>query len=270
MATKKQTKQTPSKGKTSARTTAAESNKKEMAGTKKQPVKQAEKTGANKPRKQDSESSAIYVISFALLSLAVVSFIAIISYFVYWKEDQSISEWSTLFVKNPTEANNFMGRIGAVISNVFVGKWFGIFGISIPLLLTIASFLLVNIRTRVFRKSFISISLLTIIGSVTATYLTPNLSGIFGSSLGGGFGLFACDWMTLLFGSGGAGVVLFALLGMWLLYTYKNTARYIRIFFRIIGNLIYLITAPLLKERKKSVPVRRPVPAGTRFREEAR
>ena len=259
MATKKQIKQTPAKGKTAVKPKATAGNDKGKNGNGKQPEKPVGTPVRPKPR-QEPDSSVIYVVSFAILSLAVISFIAIISYFVYWKEDQSISEWGTLFVKNPTEANNFMGRIGAVISNVFVGKWFGIFGLSIPVLLAIASFLLVNIRTRIFRKSFISIALLTLIGSVTATYLTPDLSGTFGSSLGGGFGLFACDWMTLLFGNGGTGVVLFALLGMWLLYTYKNTARYIRMFFRILRNLLQLLTAPLLKDRPK--PVRRPMPAG--------
>ena len=259
MATKKQIKQAPAKGKTATKPKTAAGNDKGKAGNGKPTEKPAGTPVRPKPR-QESDSSVVYVVSFAILSLAVISFIAIISYFVYWQEDQSISEWGTLFVKNPTEANNFMGRIGAVISNVFVGKWFGIFGISIPVLLAIASFLLVNIRTRIFRKSFISIVLLTLIGSVTATYLTPDLSGTFGSSLGGGFGLYACDWMTLLFGDGGTGVVLFALLGMWLLYTYKNTARYVRAFFRILRNLLQLLTAPLLKERPRPAAVRHPAP----------
>lgn len=65
----------------------------------------------------------LFILTAAYLALAFTSFL------FTWKSDQSIvlgSGWDVFVTNNPEAANNWLGKLGAIISHVFVHQWFGI------------------------------------------------------------------------------------------------------------------------------------------------
>lgn len=160
-----------------------------------------------------------------------------------WKEDQSVSTWAS-FLNKDAEARNLTGRLGAIIGDSFIGEWFGVFGVVLPAIFAVVSFLILRIRTALMRKSFISLVLLMITGSAVASFLAPELNGIYGSSLGGGFGLFVNEWMDSLLGWVGTGVILLMVAVVWLVYTSKDSIKFMgMIFGALFDSIAHLFKA---------------------------
>lgn len=248
------------------KTQARKNTKEEEFGRKRQKVPASKSKDAPVPKnetvkkKKQDDSTTVYFIAIVLFFLSIYVFIAVISFFLNWKVDQSVAEWSALMVKNPVEAHNFAGRLGAILGNIFVGEWFGIFGLCVPVLMAIISFLMIHIKPRILRKNLISVVMLMVIGSVTASFLSPHLNGIFGSSLGGGYGLYLNEWLLALAGEGGTAVILLMLLCIWAAYTVPNIFRYISVFFGVIGNAFRAVAKALFTPSPKKV---RPVVSKT-------
>ena len=110
-------------------------------------------TGRSAKPRQGGESTFIYIVSLVIFFFSIFALVAVVSYFLTWREDQSI-DFDSFFVFDPLEARNLMGRLGAVMGNLFVGRWFGIFGICVPVLMTILSLALFRIRVR--RRAFLA------------------------------------------------------------------------------------------------------------------
>ncbi len=91
-----------------------------------------------------------FVLSLFLMIIALLLFIAFISFFKSWQADQSIL--TELSDKNTT-AKNWIGKIGAQISNFFLYKGFGVGSFVIPVLLFFTGlYLLLQITLKKMRK----------------------------------------------------------------------------------------------------------------------
>ncbi len=193
------------------------------------------------------ESTAVYVLSMILFFLSVFMLVAVISYFLTWKEDQSIDTGS-FFVLDPFEARNLMGRFGVVIGHLFVGRWFGIFGVCLPVMVMMVSLMMFKIKVRRMRKGIVSVLMLTVIGSIFVAHFWPELNGIFGSSLGGGFGYYTAGWMDTIFGGLGTDIILLMLMVLWLVYTTRYTIVFINVVTSSLAATVAM-TADLIKSR---------------------
>jgi S-DNA-T family DNA segregation ATPase FtsK/SpoIIIE len=125
-----------------------------------------------------------FVLSLFLMIIALLLFIAFISFFKSWQADQSIL--TELSDKNTT-AKNWIGKIGAQISNFFLYKGFGVGSFVIPVLLFFTGlYLLLQITLKKMRKPWF----FGILGMVWISLLfgfinleNPLFSGIVGFEL---------------------------------------------------------------------------------------
>lgn len=147
-----------------------------------------------------------------LLLFSVYLFIALFSYLFTWKADQSLIVSNTffnfIFTESEVEATNWLGKFGAWISHVFMYQWFGIVSFTFSFLMFITGIrLLLNIRLLPLRRTFI-VSFVGILWfSMFFGLISSNIN-----YLGGTFGYQANVWLTSIFGSFGAFLLMIALL----------------------------------------------------------
>ena len=98
--------------------------------------KRSTKTSANKKTRGFSLKSIIaffrderFKVSLGvfLLAFAIILCLSFTSYFFTWKSDQSILdvEFTKLLGKNSYQVENWIGKVGAVLSNKFIHDGFG-------------------------------------------------------------------------------------------------------------------------------------------------
>ncbi|MEN8119351.1 MAG: DNA translocase FtsK [Bacteroidota bacterium] len=147
--------------------------------------------------------------------LALIVFLAFISYLISWEGDQSQLDFS-----NPdVEVNNLAGKLGASLAHLFIYDWFGIASFSIVLILSVIGLHLFNIKFIPLGK--------TIKYSIIATiWLSVSLSFIFGAEylvLGGAHGYYLSDLLVSFLGITGTAFLLFILLAAFILFTFENS-----------------------------------------------
>jgi len=158
------------------------------------------------------------VLSIVCLLLSVYLFIAFISYFFTWKFDQSaVLKFSgQLLFENEIIVRNWLGRLGAIISNAFFYWGFGIpsFGF-ILILLRLAR----DLAKRIPLSGFFEFSKNVIL---TVAFLSILMEFIFNNSSfswGGAFGESTNIWLTNFLGRIGLALLMFCVLAssfMWL------------------------------------------------------
>ena len=144
-----------------------------------------------------------------LLLLSFFLLVAFTSNLFTWKDDQAIagadSPWQLLF-KNDLQVENWLGKIGAIVSLQFINHWFGICAFVFPFLLFLTGVrILFEVTLLPFGKT-IRYSFFGII------WLSAFLGYIFHSSsllvLAGGYGYQLSQSLTNLLGFIGAGALL--------------------------------------------------------------
>ena len=154
-----------------------------------------------------------WMAAFALLAVGIYMLCAIISSFVYWKEDMSALAMLGKPGFDP-EFGNMCSKTGAQLASSLVGGGFGIFALGIPALMVLFGWRL--FRYKPLNFSFISLSfiLVIILGSLTMAMLFGAMGNIFGSGLGGEYGLAMMGKLEGAFGFVGA---LLLIISGWIL-----------------------------------------------------
>jgi len=171
-----------------------------------------EKTNSNEPHAvtQFVQSERTHKITgLFLLLISVYLLIAFTSYFFTWKNDQSLvnGSWFDLIRFSDKIVENWLGKIGAIVSHQFMFNWFGISAYAFVLLLFITGFkILFQASLLPIRKSF-RYSLFCLL------FIPPALSFLFSSKadllfLGGGIGYQINMWLNLSIGKAGTGFLL--------------------------------------------------------------
>ena len=98
-------------------------------------------------KKKNNKSKLKVLIGFLLLFISLILIISFISYFLNWKVDQSnISD----ILDRSVKAENYLGKIGATLSHLFIYQLFGIASFIIPIILCITSYYLL-LEKKLFR-----------------------------------------------------------------------------------------------------------------------
>ena len=158
------------------------------------------------------------IVSFLF---AVFLFIAFISYFFTWEQDQDIANSSSILFKEEVQAANLLGRLGAWISYFFISNGFGIASLFIC-----TFFFVVGVNLLFSRKVFsiwrnlkyVTIGMLVI--SVILAFTFRNANIWFGGA-GGYTGRMISDWMVGLLGNFGTGALLFVLLLGYIIWQFN-------------------------------------------------
>ena len=98
-------------------------------------------------KKKNNKSKLKVLIGFLLLFISLILIISFMSYFLNWKVDQSnISE----ILDRSVKTENYLGKIGATLSHLFIYQLFGIASFIIPIILCITSYYLL-LEKKLFR-----------------------------------------------------------------------------------------------------------------------
>ncbi|MGM5630627.1 DNA translocase FtsK [Apibacter raozihei] len=161
-----------------------------------------ENTSKDNPQLQKKLVSKT-ILGLLLFILSIVLFISFVSFYFYWKEDQS---QLTDFLNKSITTKNMIGKIGAYLGEVFIFNGIGIVAFFIPFYLFILSFKVL------FGKEIIKLWKLLSHGIFFIIWLPVFLAMIFGSKwlLSGLIGYEVYDYLKSLMGSVGTGILLVA------------------------------------------------------------
>ncbi len=161
-----------------------------------------------------------------ILFLSIYILLAFTSYFFTWKTDQSF-EWSRVLSGSAIRVENWAGKAGAWLSNLFLNKWFGIPSFVIPFLLIIIGLRFLKIRLLPLGKTFrISITG-AILLSVILGYFSTSGKGFMGSGPGGAHGYIIAEWLNALIGRTGTAFLLLAAVFAFTVFSFKGIYEWI-------------------------------------------
>jgi DNA segregation ATPase FtsK/SpoIIIE, S-DNA-T family len=176
------------------------------------------------------------------LSLILLSFcllLAFSSFLFTWQSDQDkvfYSAWDIIFNPDIT-AENLLGKFGALLSHLFIHRWFGLASFAFVFLTFITGIKLITGISIVPIKKSYKFSFLGIIWFST-------LMGFFFSSvypiMGGAFGFHSSAWLISIMGSAGTGLLMVFLMGGFLILNFDLSLDFIKKLF-----------SPSLKEDEK-------------------
>jgi len=165
-----------------------------------------------------------------LIIAAFYLFLAFSSYLFNWKADDNYLEDKTftfgLLVDNSIIAQNMMGRLGAILSHLFIKKWFGISSFAFVLLSFLAGYKLLTKKSLLPLWKTLKYSIFVILWfSVALGFLftSKNLT-----LLGGVFGYESNQWLNGILGKIGTGfLLLFSITSFMILVFNLNKEHFI-------------------------------------------
>jgi S-DNA-T family DNA segregation ATPase FtsK/SpoIIIE len=194
-----------------------------MAKEKKEKIKESESTepGSNENKKglfRDERFKIVFGVLLLFFSLFMA--MAFFSYLFTWKSDQSFT-WQNIFSDSTVTVDNWAGKTGARIANLFMNNWFGIASFGFPFILFLCGLRLLKVRMMPLRKTIRVILFAIIILSITVGYLFGTSGGYLGSGLGGGHGYFVTRWLNAFMGKLGTGLLVLLSIFIFLTFTFK-------------------------------------------------
>ena len=173
------------------------------------------KSGKETTAKRKSESGAMsnmdnlrLIMGFIFVIYGAFLACSIISYLFYWKLDMS-----ALMETNPrvdVVYSNICGPMGARVAQRMVGGRFGIFAIVVPAMFTVLGWRLYRFKPVRLHRLIIVYSLISIMGSLTLGATFDTMWNLFGTGIGGGYGIALSDWLTANIGTIGTLLVILA------------------------------------------------------------
>lgn len=149
------------------------------------------------------------IFGLFLLLVSVFMLIAFTSYFFTWKNDQSLvtGSWFDLMRFSDKRVDNWLGKLGAIVSHQFMYTWFGLASFTLALLSFLSGFKIL------FQADLLPVRKTLRYSLFTLFFLPPTLSFIFNSKpelqfLGGGLGYQINMWLSLSIGKAGTGFLL--------------------------------------------------------------
>ncbi len=171
-----------------------------------------------------------WIVGFILLFVGIYLLIAILFYLLNWKADCSALADYVRFKGNTDRLamitfENLCGRNGAMLANLLVGKSFGLFGIVIPFLMMITGLRITRLSKLHFNRMTSIGVLVLLLGTLTLGFIFKEDWGVFGSGLGGRWGIDAATIITQSIGPIGTILVILAgwiLTGVYINHSFIN------------------------------------------------
>ena len=159
---------------------------------------------------QLSTSDNIRLISgFVLMLIGAFLFSSIVSYIFYWAEDMSAIAEIGVPMATP-EFNNICGKGGALVAHRLVGGGFGLFALVISFIFLVLGWRLFRYKPLRLYRFLLIFSLVLVLGSLTMGYIFGTAWGVFGSGLGGDYGIALDIWLGDMIGGMGTLLVILA------------------------------------------------------------
>jgi S-DNA-T family DNA segregation ATPase FtsK/SpoIIIE len=152
--------------------------------------------------------------------MSIFLFIAFVSYFFTWKEDQKnvFNDGSAFLWEGELKASNLLGRLGAYISDFFIWRGFGVASF-----LFCTFFFVIGINLLFNRKVYsiwLNLKYVTfgvLIASVSSAFLFSGSDFLFGGLVG----RMISDWLTNFLGQLGTAALLLVVAGSYLIWQFN-------------------------------------------------
>jgi len=171
------------------------------------------------------------ILGVFLILFSLYSFVVFISFLFTWKTDQSFN-WSDVFSGPDVTVENWGGKFGAWLSNLFINKWFGIASLCLPFIIFVSGFRLLKIRLLPLGKLIRSGLVATILFSIILGFIFSDTNGYLGSGLGGGHGYFLSKWLISFLGTTGTAFLLFVALLAFIIFTSSRSLDWMKSLFK--------------------------------------
>jgi S-DNA-T family DNA segregation ATPase FtsK/SpoIIIE len=186
--------------------------------------KKKKKPVVEKTRKPLNGSFKI-VIGLFFLFIALFAGISFISYFFSWKTDQSYLDMDISSLADANiQVDNLAGKAGALLSNLFIYKYFGISSLILVGLFILYGIALIGIRILPLVKTTKYGLIAMIWTSVMLGFALPKQAFQFG----GGHGISIAEWLTALMGSIGTLAVIVVTGLAFLVLLFKLTPDHLK------------------------------------------
>ena len=150
-----------------------------------------------------------WIAGFVMLAVGVFILCSIFSYLFYWQSDMSaLMERSNPMAK--PRFSNMCGEMGASVANALVGGGFGIFALVIPIIIIIIGWRLFRYKPLKLNHFALSLLLVLLLGSLTLAATFGTAWNLFGSGLGGSYGLAMCASLKGFVGNLGIFIIIVA------------------------------------------------------------
>ncbi len=210
-------------------------------------VKQEEKNGKKKAKLADERFKI--TVGMVFIAFSVLLILAFISYLFTWKTDQSF-EWHKVFSNPDYRVDNWSGKAGAWLANLFLNQWFGLASFSVPFMFLLIGLRLMRVRInsvgRILRITIIS----TILLSIWLGYIFNSAQGFLGSGPGGRHGLYVSEWLIAFAGKIGALLILLVFTMALIIFSFHKAFIYL---VSLINKILSLLIHAFVKasERKQ-------------------
>ena len=149
------------------------------------------------------------ISGFVLMLIGAFLFSSIVSYIFYWAEDISAIAEIGVPMASP-KFNNICGQGGALVAHRLVGGGFGLFAIVISFIFLVLGWRLFRYKPLRLYRFLMIFSLVLVLGSLTMGYIFGTSWGLFGSGLGGDYGIALDIWLGNMIGGLGTLLVIIA------------------------------------------------------------
>ena len=167
---------------------------------------------------RSNRDSMRWILGLLLLFAGLFLTASVLFYYFDWRADMSLV--SGVEQEDPRLADlsdaieNPCGYAGAWLAERLVGRSFGLFGIILPLIVTMVGVRIIRQRPLLFNHSVLGALLILILGSLTLGFAFGEKWAVFGSGWGGAFGVEVARRLTSVIGVPGNIILL---LGAWIL-----------------------------------------------------
>jgi DNA segregation ATPase FtsK/SpoIIIE, S-DNA-T family len=162
-------------------------------------------------------------VGLIILFFAALLTVAFTSYFFTWNVDQS-KEWGQVLSPSTEQVDNWSGKTGAKMADLFINKGIGVTAFSIPFILFILGLRLIHIRLLPLRRTLKTVTISALLLSLWLGYLLGNLHGYLGSGLGGSHGYFVSLWLNAVLGKPGTFFLLLISSMIFTFFTFPPSA----------------------------------------------
>jgi DNA segregation ATPase FtsK/SpoIIIE, S-DNA-T family len=170
------------------------------------------------------------IFGLLLIIMSVYLFLAFTSYLFHWQDDDSYLEDKVfrlgLLIDNSIVAQNLMGRLGAILSHLFIKKWFGISSFLFTLVFFAGGYRMLMQRSllpvwKTIRYSFFAL----IWFSIALGYIFTSHNY---TIMGGTFGYESNAWLNGIFGKIGTGLLLLFAVSSFLIIVFNLNLEHFR------------------------------------------
>ncbi len=183
---------------------------------KKKGTKRKSSTSKSNKGQRSRREAIRWFVGFILLLSGLYSLLSVIFYFNNWQHDYNLVMPSTAsgeVVHSTQSVLNSCGPSGAWIAQQLIGESFGIVGVVIPILLILFGIRVIRSTSMKFNYTALVSVMLLILGSSTLGFIFEDRWSMFGSGVGGAYGITLSNIVT---GSLGDVGMILILIGGWI------------------------------------------------------